>query len=192
MTTEETDTPDTGTDDTPGETPDQPDEPDKGDEEPDWKAQAEKYKALARKHEGRAKANSKAVKELEDLKASQLSEQEKAVKAAREEGYTEGRSKGDQRLIRAEVIAAAAGKAADPGDVYALLSANGVLAGIEVNDDGEVDSETITNAVATLLAEKKHLVALPQPRDPDFGRKTPEAGTGKSMNDLIKQKLRNR
>lgn len=116
-------------------------------------------------------------KELEKLREAQLTEQEKAMKAAREEGYAEGRSKGDQRLIRAEVIAAAAGKAADPNDVYALLSVNGALNGVDVNDDGEVDSDAIAKVVDALLEEKKHLAAQPaQPtRDPDFGARTPAA-----------------
>lgn len=172
----EEETPDTGTEEQPTSEEQPPEQPDTGDET-DWKAEAEKYKALARKHEGRAKTNATAAKELEQFKTDQLSEQEKAVKAARDEGYTEGRSKGDQRLIRAEVIAAAAGKAADPTDVFALLTANGALADIQVGEDGEVDTKAIVEKVDALLEEKKHLVAssASPTRDPDFGARTPAA-----------------
>ena len=118
------------------------------------------------KYQKRAQA---AEAELAKVREAQLSEQEKAVKAARDEGYTEGRSLGDKRLIRAEVIAAAAGKAADPNDVHALLNARGALNDIEVGDDGTVDTKTIGALVDALLAEKKHLAAAPPSRDPDFG-----------------------
>lgn len=115
----------------------------------------------------------KAEAELEKLRQASLSEQEKAVEAARTEGLSEGRAAGDKRLIRAEVLIAAAGKAADPTDVYALLNARGSLAGIEVADDGSMDTKAITAAVDALLAEKKHLAAGPQSRDPDFGARSP-------------------
>lgn len=171
MTTEGTDAPATGTEGTeePAEEPtvEQPPEPAEGDGT-DWKAEAEKYKALSRKHETRAKANAKAASELEQVKASQLSEQEKAVEAARREGVDIG----NKALVRAEVIAAAAGKAADPSDVYALLLAQNRLADIEVSE-GNVDTEAVTAAVDALLAEKKHLTAGVVSRDPDFGARPP-------------------
>src|SRR5690606_27214192 len=98
-----------------------PETPDTGNE-PDLKAEVDKWKALARRHEQRAKENAAAAKELDKLKEQQLTETERAVKKAREEGLNEGRSIANQRLIRAEVISAAAGKAADPSDVYAILA----------------------------------------------------------------------
>jgi hypothetical protein len=174
MPSETTEAPDTGTEETEEATSEQEttdastqasDELDKG-SGLDWKAEAEKYKALARKHEQRAKTNAGAAKELEKFRESQLTEQEKAIKQAREEGLTEGRSVGDKRLIRAEVIAAAAGKAADPGDVYAILTGTGALSGVEVNGDGEVDTEAIRGLVESLVKDKPHLAAV---RTPGFG-----------------------
>lgn len=169
MSTEDTDTPETGTDPEPTEDqPTQP-EPTPAADETDWKAEAEKYKALSRKHEQRAKQNAGAAKELDELKAAQLTEQEKAVKEARDEGLAEGLKNGNQRLIRAEVIAAAAGKVADPEDAYAILTANGALAGLEVDTDGHVDTAAISAAVDELVKAKPHLAAV---RSPSFGSRT--------------------
>lgn len=108
----------------------------------------------------------KAESELAKFREAQKTEQEKAIEAARKEGMTEGRSLGDKRLIRAEVIAAAAGKAADPGDVYAILTGNGALSGIEVSEDGAVDTDAIRGLVDGLVKDKPHLAAV---RTPGFG-----------------------
>ncbi len=51
-------------------------------EEIDWKAEAEKWKAQSRSWEKQSKANKKAADELEQLKAEQMTEQEKAVARA--------------------------------------------------------------------------------------------------------------
>jgi hypothetical protein len=182
-------TPDTGNE-TPNETttttadptsekkPD-PETPDTGNE-PDLKAEVDKWKALARRHEQRAKENAAAAKELDKLKEQQLTETERAVKKAREEGLNEGRSIANQRLIRAEVISAAAGKAADPSDVYAILAGTGALSSLEVNDDGEVDTETVTSLVDDLIKAKPHLAAV---RSPNFGARAP-AQDNKSQVDM--------
>lgn len=167
---------------TPPETPDVPPvtppeptpPPVKGDDKPDelppeLKSVVEKERRAHRDAEKRAKA---AEAELAKLKEAAMTEQEKAIKVARDEGLAEGRSLGDTRLIRAEVISAAAGKAADPGDIYALLSAAGALADIKVGDNGQVDTSAIAAAVDQLLEEKKHLAAVPT-RDPQFGARTP-------------------
>jgi membrane protein involved in colicin uptake len=50
--------------------------------EPDWKVEAEKWKALSRQNEATAKANKSAADELQQLKDAQLSDQQKAEKAA--------------------------------------------------------------------------------------------------------------
>lgn len=169
MTTEGTETPETGAEE-PTPTPaDQPDTPDTT-EEPDWKAEAEKYKALSRKHEQRAKQNASAAKELEQFRAAQLTEHEKAIQEARNEALAEGRAIGNQRLVRAEVIAAAAGKVADPSDAYAILTANGTLSDLAVDEDGNVDTEMVAALIEDLVKAKPHLAAV---RSPGFGARTP-------------------
>lgn len=113
-----------------------------------------------------------ATSELETFREAQLTEQEKAIKTAREEALAEGLKVGNQRLIRAEVIAAAAGKVADPDDAYAILTANGALNGLEVDGDGKVDTDAITAAIDDLVKVKPHLAAV---RSPNFGTRSPAA-----------------
>jgi hypothetical protein len=141
---------------------------------PEVKAILDKERKAARDADKQRKAAEKALttatSELDKFREAQLTEQEKAVKAAREEGLSEGRSVGDKRLIRAEVIAAAAGKAADPGDVYAILTGNGALSGVEVSEAGEVDTGAISGLVEALVKDKPHLAAV---RTPGFGARTP-------------------
>jgi hypothetical protein len=104
----------------------------------DWKAEAEKFKALHKKQEERAKANATAAKELEALRQSAMSETEKAVAEAREAGIREGRTAGLERIVAAEVRAAAAGRGVD---IDALLE--GVNVARFVTEDGEPDTDAI-------------------------------------------------
>ncbi|MEU7096061.1 hypothetical protein [Kitasatospora aureofaciens] len=52
--------------------------------ETDWQAEAEKWKALSRKNEDAAKANKSAAEELAQIKLSQLTDQQRAEKAAQD------------------------------------------------------------------------------------------------------------
>jgi membrane protein involved in colicin uptake len=52
--------------------------------ETDWQKEAEKWKALSRKNEETAKANKDAADELAQIKLSQLSEKDRAEKAAQD------------------------------------------------------------------------------------------------------------
>lgn len=69
-------------------------------------------------------------------------------------------AKANQRIIRAELRAAAAGKLADPSDVAVFLDP----AEFEVNENGEVDAEEIAEAISDLLTRKPHLAAGPTRR----------------------------
>jgi len=65
----------------------------------------------------------------------------------------EASQKFQQRIIRAEVKAAATGKFADPDDALALLD----LTALGVDDDGTVDPADIEDALTDLLTRKPHL-----------------------------------
>lgn len=173
-----TEVPDESTDDTP-ETPKTPPTPappkdDKGDEMPPaLKVILDKERRAAREADKRAKA---AESELEQFRAAQMTEHEKALKAAREEGHTEGIAKGNARLLRAEVLAAASGKVADPDDVFAILSNSGALKDFSVNDNGEIDAAGLKTVIDDLVKAKPHLAPS---RSPEFGARpgTPPAGS---------------
>lgn len=61
----------------------------------------------------------------------------------------------NERILKAEVRAAAAGKLADPQDALRFLN----LADFEVGSDGEVDTSQIAKAIDTLIESKSYLAA---------------------------------
>lgn len=73
----------------------------------------------------------------------------------RREAQAEARQAADQRVIRAEVKAAAAGKLADPGDALRFLD----LTEIELDDDGNVDADEVADAISDLVKKKPYLAA---------------------------------
>lgn len=139
-------------------------------------------RAAASKANAAEKALAKATGELEKFRESQLTEQEKAVKAARDEGLAEGLAAGNGRLIRAEVLAAASGKLANPAHAFAILTDNGALEGIAVGEDGTLDTAAIAAAVDDLVKAEPHLAAV---RDPQFGNRQPVAGTAATTDDAF-------
>lgn len=143
---------------------------DANDSNADTAAEIEKWKALSKKHEARAAANAAAAKELEQFKQQSMTDTEKAVEAARNEGRSEGAKSASERIARAEIRAAAAGRNVD---VTALLE--GVDAKRFLDDDGEPDTKAITawmDRIAPVGDSPK-----PKPRVPTGAR---DAGTGAS------------
>ena len=67
----------------------------------------------------------------------------------------EALSAANQRILKAEIRAAAAGKLNDPTDALAYLD----LSSFEVDDDGNVDSEAIGSALGDLITRKPYLAA---------------------------------
>jgi hypothetical protein len=81
--------------------------------------------------------------------------EEQAIKAARAEGRTEATAKGNERILKADLRAAATGKLADPTDAALYIN----LSEFTVSDDGDTDSEALAEAIADLLERKPHLAA---------------------------------
>ncbi|MET9999838.1 hypothetical protein ABZ069_23190 [Streptomyces microflavus] len=79
---------------------------------------------------------------------------------ARREVEQAALSKANSRIVRSEVKAAAKGVLADPGDAYKFLD----LGQFEVDDDGNIDSDEIAEAIETLVKEKPYLAAAPARR----------------------------
>lgn len=95
--------------------------------------------------------------DLDALKASLMSESEKAVAEAKADGLAEGLRTGSSKIVHAEIRAAAAGR---PVDVDALLE--GVDASRFIDENGEVDR---TGIVAWI---EKVAPAPAQPEIPAF------------------------
>jgi hypothetical protein len=77
------------------------------------------------------------------------------VDQVRREAQLEATRKANDRILRSEVKAAAAGKLADPQDALRFLD----LDKLDISDDGDVDSGDIADAIDELLKTKPYLAA---------------------------------
>lgn len=130
--------------------------------------------AIKAERDHRKKAEREAAdlrKRLEAIEAENLSETEKAIAAARDEGRSEALTLANTRLLQAEIRAAAAGKIADPADAIKLLD----LSEFEVTDGGEVDTEAIASAIDALVEAKPYLAATVRPLGTGGGGARPQA-----------------
>lgn len=103
----------------------------------DLASELEKWKNLSRKNEQQAKANAQAARELDELKKSQLTEQERLIQSVKDETANALRIEFAQKLVDAELKSSLNGRALDGG---ALLDFN---KSSFITDDGDVDSEAI-------------------------------------------------
>ncbi|MFC8704714.1 hypothetical protein ACFUIV_21305 [Streptomyces anulatus] len=129
------------------------DEPD-DEQDPDGAADlGDKGKRALDSMKGKLKAEREKRRTLEQ----QLAEKDGTDEAekARREAESAALSKANARILRAEVKAAAAGKLADPADAYKFLD----LDQFEVDDDGNVDSGEVAEAIDDLIKSKPYLAA---------------------------------
>lgn len=121
---------------------------------PDLAAEVEKWKSFARKHEADAK---KHLKELEKFQAANQTEQEKLLKAARDEGYntamSEAKQMFGQKLVAANFKAAATGRMEGKA-IEALIG--GLNVSSYLDDSGEVNTKAITEFVDTIAPPKSN------------------------------------
>lgn len=158
------------------EQPQQPAPEAEGEEEPFDRKRAE---AALKKKNSEAENLRKRLKELEplakkakELEDAQKSEQERLTEQlkAAEERVTAVQ----QRAVRSEVKALAAGEFADPEDAHAFLDL-----GAYVDKDGEIDTAAISGDLKDLLKRKPH---LGKPVDNSPRRPAPDRSQGSSGN----------
>lgn len=102
------------------------------------------------------KASDKRVKELEAAAADKdKPAEEQALENARREAREEVTGKANERIVRSEVKAAATGKVKNPALALKLID----MSEIDVDDDGEVDSDAVASAIADLLEQYPELAA---------------------------------
>jgi hypothetical protein len=129
----------------------------------------------------RVKEANKAAREAKDALAIRDAElalkdkpaDEQALEKARAEARAETLKTADERIVKANLRAAATGKLADPSDVFAYPKIID-LSSFSVDEDGDVDSDELNEAIEALLAAKPHLAAQKQNRfngDADGGAK---------------------
>lgn len=142
------------------------------------KQERNQFKAQARES---AKALADIKAEVELLKNG--GKEDSAAKAIRE-AEAAANSKANERILKAELKAAAAGKLADPADVYKFID----LSEFEVGSDGDVDADAIGEAIEDLLKSKPYLGAATAKRfqgSADGGaRKEPAKPSQLSREDL--------
>jgi hypothetical protein len=81
--------------------------------------------------------------------------EEQALETARAEARAEATKSANTRILKSELKAAATGKLADPTDAALYIN----LDDFDVNDDGDVDTDALTEAIDALLSRKPHLAA---------------------------------
>ncbi|QDH85595.1 scaffolding protein [Brevibacterium phage 4C] len=100
------------------------------------------------------------------IEAKDKTPEENELEAARVEARAETLSKANERVLRSEVKSAAAGKLRNPADALKLLD----LKDFDVNEDGDVDTDQIQDAISDLLEEKPYLAAQGSNGSFDSGR----------------------
>lgn len=124
-----------------------------------------------------ARAAAAALKEIQDqLALKDKPAEEQALEQARAEARAEAIKTANERILRSELRAAAAGKLADPSDAALFID----LAQFEVDDNGDVDTDALSDAIAELLTRKPHLGVIQKPRfdgDADQGARGKDTAT---------------
>ena len=109
----------------------------------------------AERNAARAEAKARAD-EIAQLRAKiEGKEAEYAAEQARRATEAAALAKANERILKAEIRAAAAGKLADPADALRYLDTST----FEVGDDGETDAAAIAAAIDDLISTKPYLAA---------------------------------
>lgn len=141
----------------------------------DVAAEAAKWKELARKHE---RENTKTMKELEQLRQQSMSDSDKAIAAARDEGRNEALKDLGKRMVAAEFRVALTGRNADVSSVLDGINDERFL-----DETGQPDVEKITKFVdKNWPAGDRIPPGRPGPRS--------SADRPTDMNDIIRRNLR--
>lgn len=123
-------------------------DPPKADPKPDsdFGNDVEKWKHFSRKNEADAKRAAadlaRVQKELDDMKAAGMSDQEKAVAAAEAKGLAQAKAEFGEKLAAAAVLAAGAKESIDLSDEIEDLNLKRFI------KDGDVDAEAVSAYVA--------------------------------------------
>lgn len=128
--------------------------------------------AIDRMKAERNEARKEAAKAREALAAAQAKAEGREVEyAAEKKAREDADARFRERVLKAEIKAAATGKLNDPADAMRYLD----MDSFDVNDDGDVDASAISAAIDALVESKSYLAV-------QDGRRftgTPDAGTRK-------------
>jgi hypothetical protein len=109
--------------------------------------------AMKAKWQKERDARKAADAKLAELAKPKPKDDEPDADAIRLEAERAATAKSNERILKSEIKAAAAGKLQDPKDALAYLD----LSQFEVDDDGNVDEDEIADAIKDLLEKKPYL-----------------------------------
>lgn len=145
---------DDDTDDGDGDQDDESGDDGEDDGDPDGADQlGDKGKRALASMKGKWRSERDKRRELEQQLAAKDGADE--AEQARRKAASEAESRANQRILKAEIRAAAKGRLNDPKDALTFLD----LSTFEVNEDGEIDPEEIEDAIDDLLRNKPYLAA---------------------------------
>lgn len=180
--------PNTDPNETPGTDPADLDDTDDGDSEGAESLGDPGKKALDRMKSERNEAKKAARErdaEIAELKrqiaAKDKTPEENELEQARAEARTEAMTTANARVVRSEVKSAAAGKLRNPALAIKLLD----LTDFDVDDNGDVDTEQIQEAISDLLEENPELAAQGGNGSFDSGRGKQPRKKKLSKSDLV-------
>lgn len=110
-------------------------------------------KALAAERKAHREAEKRAKALEAQLADRDKPAEEQALEAARREARAEALQAANERIVRSELKAAAAGKVTNPALALKLIDTSE----IDVGDDGEVDADAVSDAIDALLSEYPEL-----------------------------------
>lgn len=162
-----------------------------GDEgEKDWKAEYEAQQRINRQLERKNKKDFARIQELEKSGTPAAPKGDEPVDPAaiRAEIEAELRTGNNTRLVNAEAKAALAGKVHNPRTALKLLD----LSKVEVDANGDVDDQALSDAIAELLEDEPYLAVAqgaPQQRFQGNADQGPR-GESKSAEQQLRDELK--
>ena len=139
------------------------------------KAEVDKWKSLSRKNEQQAKSNGQAVKELDEIRKSQLTDTEKLIEQTREETSQAVRKEFAVKLVDAEFKSLLGGRSLDGSSLLDFDKSSFIQA------DGNIDSEAIQSWVEAHSTKAEQTI-------PDLGQgargKNPSKSQIRSRDEL--------
>jgi len=132
------------------------------------KAEVDKWKSLSRKNEQQAKSNGQAVKELDEIRKSQLTDTEKLIEQTREETSQAVRKEFAVKLVDAEFKSLLGGRSLDGSSLLDFDKSS------FIQGDGNIDLEGIQSWVEAHSTTAEQAI-------PDLGQGARGQNPGKSQ-----------
>jgi len=154
-------------------------------EDKDWKAEYEAQQRINRALERKSKKDFARIQELEKTPAPVVADDAPDPEKIRAEVRAEVQTAANKKLIAAEAKASLVGKVHNPATVMRLLD----LSEVEVDADGNVDTQALDDLIVKLLEDEPYLaVAQGTPRFQGKADQGPQ-GAVKSEEQILNEQL---